>query len=40
MVDYPLTPTEKKVVAWTGRLMTLLAIVTITLFGAAAFTSS
>ncbi|MGB2987024.1 MAG: hypothetical protein WBE26_14220 [Phycisphaerae bacterium] len=40
MVQYPLTPVETKVVAWTGRVITVLAVATIALLGTIAFVSS
>ncbi len=36
MIIYPLTPVEAKVVAWTGRLITTLAVVVIALLGTIA----
>lgn len=40
MVKYPLTATEMKLVAWTGSVITVLAIATIALLGATALVSS
>lgn len=40
MVNYPLTPVETKVVAWTGRVIVVLAVTTIVLLGTVALTSS
>ena len=40
MVKYPLTPVEMKVVAWTGRVITLLAVATIALLATIALVSS
>lgn len=39
MVKYPLTPAELKVVAWTGRVITLLAVAMIALLGTIALAS-
>ena len=39
MVKYPLTRVEMKVVAWTGSMITLLAIAAIALFGTIALAS-
>ena len=37
MINYPLTPAEAKVVRWAGRVITVLAVVTIALLGTIAF---
>lgn len=39
MICYPLSPTEVKVVGWTARLMVVLALATIMLFGSLALAS-
>jgi len=36
MINYPLTSTEARVVSWTGRAITVLAVVTILLLGTLA----
>jgi|WetSurMetagenome_2_1015567.scaffolds.fasta_scaffold301552_3 hypothetical protein len=40
MVNYPMTPAELKVVSWAGRVITVLAVVTIALLGTIAFAAS
>jgi hypothetical protein len=37
VVNYPLSPAELKVVSWTGRVITTLAMITIALLGTIAF---
>lgn len=39
MISYPLTSGEAKVVRWTGRVITTLAIATIVLLGTIALAS-
>ena len=39
MHAYPLSPTEVKVVGWMARLMTVLALATVILFGSLALAS-
>ncbi len=40
MLKYPLTHVELKLVAWTGRVITVLAVAAIALFGTIALASS
>ena len=40
MITYPLSPVEKTVVLWSGRVITLLALTAFVLFGAMAMASS
>ena len=40
MINYPLSPVEKTVVQWSGRVITLLALTAIALFGAITVASS
>ncbi len=40
MVNYPLTSAERKLVAWTGSVITILAMATIALIGAIAAAST
>ena len=37
MINYPLTPTEGKVVNWTGRVITAAALAMIALLGGMTF---